>query len=206
MNCKQCGAQLHPEANFCMKCGAKVEKEIRCYACGATVPEDAAFCFKCGINLKEMKEQAAGYDYYVTDMPAWVMAKAEEDWPEKEASITSLKVAEGMTACPNFWGMKKLRTVSLPSTLKEICGKAFCMTAVERLDIPDGVTEIGSHAFEACKSLRHVHLPNSLQRISYFAFFDCNEDELWVDYRSCHMPVGRAMEHLKEEGVTLTYD
>ena len=31
MNCKHCGAALVEGANFCMKCGAKVEKEIHCH-------------------------------------------------------------------------------------------------------------------------------------------------------------------------------
>jgi len=205
MKCKSCGAELHPEANFCMKCGAKVEKEFPCAACGAMLPEDAAFCFRCGASQSKLKDDGAGYDYYVADLEAHVFSGYNDGSLDKTA-VTSAKVAEGMTICPSFFGWTNLKTVSLPSTLERVGKQVFCLTAVERLDIPDSVTEIGSHAFEACKSLQHVHLPNNLQRISYFAFFDCNEDELWVDYRSCHMPVGRVMEHLKEEGVTITYD
>lgn len=205
MNCKKCGAELHPEANFCMKCGAQVEKEIPCYVCGAMVPESGDFCFKCGANLKAKREEAAEYDYYITDLEQWTKARANGQIPD-DADITSVKVAEGITKCPSFWGMKKLRKVSLPSTLKEIPGRAFIMTGIERLDIPDGVTWIGSHAFEACENLRHVKLPDQLQYISQFAFFDCSR-ELYVEYRSCHMPVMSNWEaHLKEAGVRVEFD
>ena len=121
-------------------------------------------------------------------------------------SITSIKVAEGITECPTFWGMKNLRKVSLPSTLKEIPGRAFIMTGVERLDIPDGVTWIGSHAFEACENLTHIHLPYHLQRISGFAFFDCKMDELCVEYNSRYMHANTCMQYLKEAGVEVEYD
>lgn len=201
MNCKKCGAELHPEANFCMKCGAKVEKEIFCHACGTTLPEDAAFCFKCGANLQAKQDDAAGYDYYVTDLDKHVW-NLEED---VRNTATSAKVAEGMTVCPSFFGWTKLRTVSLPATLQRIGRQCFCETAVERLEIPDGVTEIGSHAFEACKNLKHIHLPRNLRRISMFAFFDCS-DELCVEYRGTYMRTATCMHYLEEAGVDVVFD
>lgn len=205
MNCKKCGAELHPQANFCMSCGAKVEPEIACYACGAMLPESAAFCFRCGADLKAKREEAAEYDYDITDPGQWAKARAQGEIPDN-APITSIKVAEGITVCPSFWGMKNLRKVSLPSTLSEIPGRAFIMTGVERLDIPDGVTWIGSHAFEACKNLKHIHLSNNLQRISQFAFFDCKEDELCVEYRSHYMHASTCMHYLEEAGVDVEFD
>ena len=205
MNCKKCGALLPANANFSMTCGAKVEPEIACYACGASMPVDAAFCFQCGANLKAKREEAAEFDYYITDPDQWANARANGEIPDN-SEITSIKVAEGITACPSFWGMKNLRTVSLPSTLETIGGRAFIMTGVERLDIPDGVTEIGSHAFEACENLKHIHLPRNLSRISRFAFFDCNEEELCVEHCSCYMPARIAMERLEESGVDVVFD
>ena len=202
MNCKHCGAALVEGANFCMKCGTKVEKEIHCHACGTLLPEDAGFCFKCGV--RQALKGDGEYDVVVSSLDEWVFNQREE-LIDKNA-VTSLMVAEGMTECPNFWGLKSLRRVSLPSTLKRICSKAFCETAVERLEIPDGVTEIGSHAFEACKQLQHVHLPKNLQRISRFAFYDCNEAELCVEYRSCYMHASDVMSHLEEEGIEVIFD
>ena len=188
-----------------MNCGAKVEPEVACYACGAMLPESAAFCFQCGADLKAKREEAAEYDYYITDPDQWAKARANGEIPDN-APITSIKVAEGITKCPSFWGMKNLRKVSLPSTLKEIPGRAVILTGVERMDIPDDVTWIGSHAFESCKNLKHVHLPNNLQRISGFAFFDCNMDELCVDFNSTYMHANTCMQYLKEAGVDVEYD
>lgn len=41
--------------------------------------------------------------------------------------------------------------------------------------VPDGVTRIPSWAFEDCQYLKDVELPNTLQRISSSAFFNCGE-------------------------------
>ena len=39
--------------------------------------------------------------------------------------------------------------------------------------IPDGVTEIGDHAFEGCKGLTSIVIPDSVKIIGAFAFFCC---------------------------------
>ena len=99
MNCKKCGAELHPNANFCMNCGAKVEPEVACYACGAMLPESAAFCFQCGADLKAKREEAAEYDYYITDLDQWAKARTHGEIPDN-APITSIKVAEVSQSAP----------------------------------------------------------------------------------------------------------
>jgi predicted amidophosphoribosyltransferase len=41
------------EANFCMVCGAKVEKpEITCSKCGTKAMPGATFCNQCGEKLE----------------------------------------------------------------------------------------------------------------------------------------------------------
>lgn len=45
--CK-CGAMIPQDANFCLKCGTKVEKVTYCTKCGEQMPKDANFCAKCG--------------------------------------------------------------------------------------------------------------------------------------------------------------
>ena len=41
--------------------------------------------------------------------------------------------------------------------------------------IPEGVTEIGSHAFYRCSNLTNVVMPESVTIIGYYAFYDCLE-------------------------------
>ncbi len=51
MQCPSCQHQNPLEANFCMKCGAKLER--KCSGCGAAYTEEAVFCTKCGTRLVE---------------------------------------------------------------------------------------------------------------------------------------------------------
>ena len=49
MRCLQCRAENPDEANFCLKCGARLQAV--CPQCGAALPADAMFCFKCGAPI-----------------------------------------------------------------------------------------------------------------------------------------------------------
>lgn len=49
--CKGCMALLKEGAQFCPKCGLRVEKEVICAACGAVMKEGAKFCAKCGSQV-----------------------------------------------------------------------------------------------------------------------------------------------------------
>ena len=62
----------------------------------------------------------------------------------------------------------------LPDTLKIIGKRAFknCPN-LQRLVIPEGVTEIRDSAFENCKKLKEVRLPSTLKSIGDFAFAGC---------------------------------
>ncbi len=45
---------------------------------------------------------------------------------------------------------------------------------ITKLDIPDGVTEIGQYAFYNCSGLTSVNIPDSVTLIGYRAFYDCS--------------------------------
>lgn len=46
--------------------------------------------------------------------------------------------------------------------------------SVENLVIPDGITEIGSGAFESCESLVSISIPVSVTKIGKYAFYRCD--------------------------------
>ncbi|MBQ9132554.1 MAG: TM2 domain-containing protein [Clostridia bacterium] len=51
MNCKNCGAPLLPEGEYCTNCGTKKEDPKAaqfCTRCGSELTEGAAFCAQCG--------------------------------------------------------------------------------------------------------------------------------------------------------------
>ena len=45
---------------------------------------------------------------------------------------------------------------------------------IERMVIPDGVTEIGDYAFDGCTGLTEIHIPDSVMEIGDGAFEDCS--------------------------------
>lgn len=55
-----------------------------------------------------------------------------------------------------------------------IAGGAFWgCTAINSINIPESVIDIGDRAFVGCTSITHFTIPNSVKRIGYSAFADC---------------------------------
>lgn len=54
MKCPLCQAQLPDGAQFCNKCGGKLE--LKCSECHSANPPDSNFCLKCGHDLRRPKE------------------------------------------------------------------------------------------------------------------------------------------------------
>ena len=44
---------------------------------------------------------------------------------------------------------------------------------IVKVEIKDGVTTIGNHAFNGCESLTSVMIPSSVTSIGFYAFFEC---------------------------------
>lgn len=63
IQCKNCGKELQDGAQFCGKCGAKVEADVQapkgfCSKCGAPLKPDNTFCTKCGAPVKRDRVQS----------------------------------------------------------------------------------------------------------------------------------------------------
>lgn len=67
-----------------------------------------------------------------------------------------------------------LKSVVLSSTMKKICRNAFdgCK-ALTSINIPDGVEMIGEEAFRECGALKSISLPASVESIGDMAFGGC---------------------------------
>ena len=59
-SCRNCGAILPDEAQFCNQCGQKAEGWITCKCCGAHVPAGTKFCTQCGVPVSDGNKQDFG--------------------------------------------------------------------------------------------------------------------------------------------------
>ena len=84
-------------------------------------------------------------------------------------------VPEGIISlAPNVFREGSLKSVVLPSTVKQIYRNAFdgCK-ALTSINIPDGVEIIGEEAFRECGALKSISLPASVESIGDMAFGGC---------------------------------
>jgi|GEM_PF-2295788 len=66
-----------------------------------------------------------------------------------------------------------LKNIILPANLTSISAYAFAKTGLTNIEIPLGVSSIGSNAFDGCSDLKSVTLPGGLKSIGEKAFYDC---------------------------------
>ena len=84
----------------------------------------------------------------------------------------------------------KIKSVTFPSTLKEIGGSVFYNAyLLKEVNMPEGLESIGSHAFYQCRSMVEVVIPNSVKTIGESAFVECDYLEK-VTINSCESIAG----------------
>lgn len=77
---------------------------------------------------------------------------------------------------------KSIKNVVIPSkidgkTVVRIHKEAFQKSDIESIVMPDTVKVIDNNAFESCKKLSKVTLPNNISQINDFTFFECESLE-----------------------------
>lgn len=91
-------------------------------------------------------------------------------WYEKRASITTVRIEEGITAIGKntFINHKKIDTLILPESLTSIGESAFAKGSCggAEFTLPAGVTAIGANAFTEIASLLVVNIPADSQLLS----------------------------------------
>ncbi|HET9571297.1 MAG TPA: leucine-rich repeat protein [Bacteroidales bacterium] len=69
-----------------------------------------------------------------------------------------------------FLDCTKLRTITLPNSLRNIQYGAFINSGLYQITIPEGVKVLGDYAFQMLNQLEHVSLPASVDSIGYCTF------------------------------------
>lgn len=119
----------------------------------------------------------------------------------KYSNVKKVVVKEGITSVDGFAFLSKLKSVSLPSSLKRIGFDAFsdcraletvtmkegletieacaffCNNSLKEIYIPDTVTKIGKQAFDGCTSAKTVHISKNLKELPELMFNKCTSLE-----------------------------
>ena len=124
---------------------------------------------------------------YITDIDAWCDIDFEDAGanPFKYGKnlyinnqlTTELTLSEGIDNIKDytFYGMKNVKSISLPQSVSAIGTEAFYnCSLLENINIPDNVESIGTSAFSGCKSIKNIKIPESCLSIADGAFAYCS--------------------------------
>ena len=73
-----------------------------------------------------------------------------------------------------FSSCKSLTDINIPKKLQNIGASAFSGIAISKIDFPDTLKTIGSHAFGVCTKLREAIIPEGVTKIGEYAFGECS--------------------------------
>lgn len=82
-----------------------------------------------------------------------------------------------------------LTEIKIPQSVAKIDSRAFEKSGLVKIEISEGVTEIGGGAFADCTALKSIVIPESVTEIGYGAFSRCTALE--------SVTVGGGVEHIK---------
>lgn len=122
---------------------------------GIILPEgvrsiEASAFFQCGnlvdVVLPKTLDSIKGYAFYLCN------------------SLTKIVIPEGVQEIGNiFENCKKLKNVSLPSSLRKLDMTFYNCSLLEKIVIPEGVESLGISVFSGCSSLVDITLPSTLK-------------------------------------------
>lgn len=142
--------------------------------------------------------------------------------------LTSVKLPAGLTSIPTglFQYCYKLYDVEISAGVTSIGAMAFEGTAIDKLILPSVLETIGYHAFNGCKNIQEVIIPESLSKFCTYhdfvpnpAFNNCtglkkvvfegappeNVANSWLFNRPCYTPKEYGAQWLKVMGINNYY-
>lgn len=98
---------------------------------------------------------------------------AENMWYCSQDGVLYSKDMSNLISCPTAYYSASF---FVPYGVLSISDNAFyhCLN-IEKITLPESLTEIGSAAFAGCKNLESVIMPTHLDEIGFMAFYDCKK-------------------------------
>lgn len=162
---------------------------VKCTQCGASLSvddsKDSAVCEYCKTPfVLEKKHTSVHADtVHLNAHTIQVLQDKEDDFEIIAGSLRSYKgsqidvvVPEGVVEIDPgvFSGMTALRSVTLPSSLKQIEGPRLDLdgafagcTSLEIINLPEGIEIIEEGAFRNCKNLSQINIPDGVAIHTY---------------------------------------
>lgn len=94
----------------------------------------------------------------------------EKQWVISAVIPEGVKVIED----DSFKDTRKLKNITIPSTVEHIGWNALQSSGIVSIHIPDSVKSIGAYAFKDCKKLETIRLPKGIKEISQHCFEGCD--------------------------------
>ena len=138
-----------------------------------------SYAFKDTENLKEFSfefvKNIGDYAFYrsgISTVNLKDCVLGSHVFRESKVTTASLENVEKLPY-KTFGDCENLTSVVLKGKVDQIGPSAFKNTAIEKIDLPNSVTFIGSEAFSSNRKLCQVNLSSSLESISTDAFYSC---------------------------------
>lgn len=89
--------------------------------------------------------------------------------------VSKINIPGNIKSIDDFAFGENIRDITFSPTnnLTHIGHFAFRRCDIQKIELPDSISHIGSRAFEECLSLQDVHMPSNLTSISVGLFFNC---------------------------------
>lgn len=91
----------------------------------------------------------------------------------KGRTLTVTSVGDNAFSGSSYYSASPLQSVTLPNTILSIGEYAFSYTSIKDIRFPSSLTSIGRGAFEGDTELCSIALPDNIEDIPFWCFYNC---------------------------------
>ena len=89
-----------------------------------------------------------------------------------EAYFGTHKTENDVIGDSMFYNLSKLTAVTIPTSVKDIRKSAFQLTGITKVEVPDGVLNLGGAAFANCNALKTVVIGRKVSHLGQAVFYN----------------------------------